>query len=126
MEHTRPRLQRYCSFGLTMININDFSKLDLRVGTILKADLLKETNKPSYLLEIDFGKLGIKGSIAQITTLYKPNELVGRQIIAVVNFPPKRISGIKSEVLVLGANSDDEAVVLLEPQKNIPNGAKIS
>ncbi len=108
-----------------MINIKEFDKLDLRVGTILKADLLKDTNKPSYLLEIDFGKIGIKRSSAQIVELYKPNELVGRQIIAVVNFPPKRIAGIKSEVLVLGANNNNEIVVLLEPQKNISNGAKV-
>jgi tRNA-binding protein len=108
-----------------MINIKEFDKLDLRVGTILKADLLKDAKKPSYLLEIDFGKIGIKSSSAQITELYKPNELVGRQIIAVVNFPPKRIAGIKSEVLVLGANNNNENVVLLEPQKNISNGAKV-
>jgi len=108
-----------------MINIKEFDNLDLRVGTILKADLLKDANKPSYLLEIDFGKIGIKRSSAQIVELYKPNELVGRQIIAVVNFPPKRIAGIKSEVLVLGANNNNENVVLLEPQKNISNGARV-
>jgi len=108
-----------------MINIKEFDKLDLRVGTILKADLLKDAKKPSYLLEIDFGKIGIKKSSAQITELYKPNELVGRQIIAVVNVPPKRIAGIKSEVLVLGANNENDDVVLLEPQKNIPNGSKV-
>ncbi len=108
-----------------MINIKEYDKLDLRVGTILKADLLKDTNKPSYLLEIDFGKIGIKRSSAQITELYKPNELIGKQIVAVVNFQPKQIAGIKSEVLVLGANNNSETVVLLELQNNIPNGAKV-
>jgi len=108
-----------------MINIKEFDKLDLRVGTILKADLLKDTNKPSYLLEIDFGKIGIKRSSAQITELYKPNELIGKQIVAAVNISPKKIAGFTSEVLVLGANSKEQAVVLLEPQKNIPNGAKV-
>ena len=108
-----------------MINIKEFDKLDIRVGTILKADLLKDAKKPSYLLEIDFGKIGTKKSSAQITELYKPDELVGRQIIAVVNFSPKRIAGVKSEVLVLGANNKNDDVVLLEPQKNIHNGSKV-
>ena len=108
-----------------MINIKDFSKLDIRVGTIIKAEPLKTANKPAYHLEIDFGKLGIKRSSAQITDLYTATEIIGRQIVAVVNPPPKRIAGIISEVLVMGANSDDEAVVLLEPDKNIPNGSKV-
>lgn len=109
-----------------MINIKDFGKLDLRIGTILKAEFSNKAKKPAYLLEIDFGKLGIKKSSAQITDLYRPNDLVGRQIVAVVNLSPKKIVGRTSEVLVLGANNKDQAVVLLEPQKNIPNGAKIS
>lgn len=109
-----------------MININDFGKLDLRVGTVLKAELLDKANPPAYLLEIDFGKLGIKKSSAQITDLYQPNDLVGRQIVAVVNLSPKKIAGVYSEVLVLGANDNEQAVVLLEPQKNILNGAKIN
>ena len=108
-----------------MININDFGKLDLRVGTVLKAELLEKAKKPAYLLEIDFGNLGIKKSSAQITDLYQPNDLVGKQIVAVVNLSPKKIAGITSEVLVLGANSTDHAVVLLETQKNIPNGTKV-
>lgn len=109
-----------------MINIKDFGKLDMRIGTVLKAELLKKAQKPAYLLEIDFGDLGIKKSSAQITDLYQPNDLVGKQIVAVMNLSPKKIAGITSEVLVLGANSKDNAVVLLEPQNNIPNGAKIS
>ena len=108
-----------------MININDFGKLDLRIGTILNAELLKNAKTPAYVLEIDLGKLGIKKSSAQITDLYQPGDLVGRQIVAVVNLSPKKIAGITSEVLVLGANSKERAVVLLEPQKNIPNGAKV-
>ncbi len=109
-----------------MINIKDFGKLDLRIGTVLKAELLEKAKKSAYLLEIDFGDLGIKKSSAQITDLYKPNDLVGKQIVAVVNLSPKKIAGIASEVLVLGANNKNQAVVVLEPQKNIPNGAKIS
>lgn len=108
-----------------MINIKDFGKLDLRIGTILKAELLDKAKKSAYFLEIDLGELGIKKSSAQITDLYQPNDLVDKQIIVVVNLLPKKIAGITSEVLVLGANSKDQAVVLLEPQKNIPNGAKV-
>lgn len=109
-----------------MINIKDFSKLDIRVGTITKAENLKKAKKPAYHLYIDFGKMGIKQSSAQITENYKIEDLIGRQVAAVVNFPPKRIAGINSEVLVLGASDDDEHVVLLELQKELPNGAKIS
>ena len=108
-----------------MININDFGKLDLRIGTIHKAELLKNAKTPAYVLEIDLGKVGIKRSSAQITDLYQPGDLVGKQIVAVVNLAPKKIAGFTSEVLVLGANSKEQAVVLLEPQKNIPNGAKV-
>lgn len=108
-----------------MINIKDFSKLDLRIGTILKVESLINAEKPAYLLEIDFGKLGIKKSSAQITDLYQPSDLTGKQIVAVVNLSPKKIAEVTSEVLVLGANSKDRAVVLLEPQKNIPNGTKV-
>ena len=109
-----------------MINIKDFGKLDLRIGTILKAELLDKAKNPAYLLEIDLGELGIKKSSAQITDLYQPTDLIGKQIVAIVNLPPKKIAEVTSEVLVLGANNIDQAVVLLEPQKNIPNGAKIS
>jgi len=109
-----------------MINIKNFEKLDLRIGTVLKAKLLEKAKKSAYLLEIDFGDLGIKKSSAQITDLYQPNDLVGKQIVAVVNLSQKKIAGITSEVLVLGANNKNQAVVVLEPLKNIPNGAKIS
>ncbi|MEE8341716.1 MAG: tRNA-binding protein [Candidatus Neomarinimicrobiota bacterium] len=109
-----------------MINIKNFGKLDLRIGTIIEAETLEKAKKPAYLLEIDFGDLGIKKSSAQITDLYQPDDLVGRQIVAVINLSPKKIAGITSEVLVLGANSKDKAVVLLEPQNKIPNGSKIS
>lgn len=108
-----------------MININDFSKLDLRTGTIIKAELLVKAKNSAYMLEIDFGELGIKKSSAQITELYKPADLVGKQIVAIVNLTQKKIAGITSEVLVLGANDKDQTVVLLKPQKNIPNGAKV-
>ena len=109
-----------------MIDIKDFGKLDIRVGTIISAKPLEKAKKPAYHLEIDFGKLGIKQSSAQITKNYTIDELKGKQIVAIVNFPPKKIAGVSSEVLVMGANDDNEEVVLLEPEKDIPNGAKIS
>ena len=109
-----------------MINIQDFGKLDIRVGTIISVKLLEKAKKPAYHLEIDFGKLGIKQSSAQITKNYTIDELKGRQVVAIVNFPPKKIAGVSSEVLVMGANDDNEEVVLLEPEKDISNGAKIS
>ena len=109
-----------------MIDIKDFSKLDIRVGTIIKVEILKNAKKPAYHLQIDFGEIGLKQSSAQITENYEINELIGRQIVAVVNFPPKQIAGITSEVLVLGANDDKNNVVLLDLQKDLPNGAKIS
>jgi len=108
-----------------MINVYDFGKLDLRTGTIIKAELLEKAKNPAYLLEIDFGDFGIKKSSSKITELYKPADLVGKQIVAIVNLPPKKIAGITSDVLVLGANNKDQAVVLLKPQKNIPNGTKV-
>ena len=110
-----------------MINIKDFGKLDIRVGTIINAEPLAEAKKPAYHLKIDFGnKIGIKQSSAQITKNYSVDDLNGKQIVAIVNFPPKKIAGISSEVLVMGANNDNGEVILLEPQKDIPNGSKIS
>jgi tRNA-binding protein len=109
-----------------MINIKDFNKLDIRAGTIVNAENLENAKTPAYYLQIDFGKLGTKQSSAQITENYELEELIGRQIIAIVNFPPKRIAGIKSEVLVLGAKDNQNNVVLLDLQKPLPNGARIS
>lgn len=109
-----------------MINIKDFGKLDIRAGTIVSAEPLAKAKKPAYYLKIDFGKMGIKQSSAQITKNYSVDDLRGKQVVAIINFPPKKIAGIDSEVLVMGANDDDGEVVLLEPQVKIPNGAKIS
>jgi len=109
-----------------MISFDDFMKVDMRIGTIQKAEPFPEARKPAIKLEIDFGELGVKQSSAQITKRYEPNTLIGRQIAAIVNFPPMRIAGYKSEVLVLGGVPDDEDVILLHPDQEVANGTKIS
>ena len=108
-----------------MIQIEDFQKVDMRVGTILEASVNKGARKPAYKLKIDFGdELGIKYSSAQITNIYTEEELLGKQVVAVVNFKPIKIAEVKSEVLVLGADSDD-GVVLLNVEKKVKNGVRI-
>lgn len=109
-----------------MINWSDFEKVDMRVGTIIKIEDFPEARKPAYKLTIDFGpEIGIKKSSAQITELYSKKRLKNVQVIAVVNFPPKQIGPFLSECLVLGAYNEKESVVLLHPQREIYNGAKI-
>lgn len=107
-----------------MITLDDFKKIDIRVGTIIEASINKGARKKAYKLKIDFGSLGIKKSSAQITDLYK-EELIGKQIIAVVNFKPIHISEVTSEVLVLGVVTNN-GVVLLNLDKKVENGTKIS
>ena len=108
-----------------MINLEDFNKIDIRVGTIVDASINKGARHPAYKLKIDFGPLGIKKSSAQITDLYKPEDLINRQVIAVMNFKPIHISEVTSEVLVLGVVTN-KGVVLLNLDKKVENGAKIS
>ncbi|HLS06461.1 MAG TPA: chaperone CsaA [Bacillota bacterium] len=109
-----------------MATFDDFLKLDLRVGTVIHAEDFPEARKPAIKLTIDFGELGQKQSSAQITKRYNPEDLIGRQIVGVVNFPPMRIAGYKSEVLVLGGMVSDDDVVLLKPDEPIENGTSIS
>lgn len=108
-----------------MINWEEFDKVDMRLGTIVKAEDFPNAKKAAYQLTIDFGELGIKKSSAQITALYKKEELVGRQIIAVVNFPPKQIANFLSECLVLGVYTAEDKVVLLQPSEQGNNGSRI-
>jgi tRNA-binding protein len=111
---------------LETINWSDFEKIDIRVGTIINAEVFPKAKKPAYKLSIDFGEeIGIKKSSAQITDHYQPDELVGVQIIAVINFPPKKIADFNSECLVLGVYAQDKSVILLQPQQNVLNGSKI-
>jgi len=108
-----------------MATIEDFMRLDIRVGTIINAKEFEKARKPAYQLEVDFGNtIGIKKSSAQITDLYTAEELIGRQVLAVVNFPPRQIANFMSEVLVLGTNSQD-GVVLIQPDRKVTNGDKL-
>jgi tRNA-binding protein len=108
------------------ISWDDFQRVDIRVGRILTAAPNPEARKPAYVLTVDFGPhLGVRTSSAQLTVHYAPEELVGKQVIAVVNFEPKRIAGIKSEVLVLGLPDEHGAVVLLRPTEDVPLGGRM-
>jgi tRNA-binding protein len=104
----------------------DFEKLDIRIGTIREVNSPAKLRKPAYQLVIDFGELGLLRSSAQITALYDPARLTGRQVAAVVNFPPKQIGHFFSECLVLGVYTDKNEVVLLGPEREVKNGAKIA
>ena len=103
----------------------DFEKLDIRTGTITEVSDFPKARNPSYQLKIDFGVLGVKKSAAQITDLYNKQDLMGQQVIAVVNFPPKQIANFVSECLVLGVYTAEKQVILLKPQQKVANGMKI-
>jgi tRNA-binding protein len=109
--------------------IDVFDLLDIRVGRVVSCDPFPEARKPAFKLTIDFGPLGIKRSSAQLTTFYSPEELIGRLVVAVVNFPPRKIAGFKSEVLVLGLPGEGIArqgsVVLLQPERPVELGARV-
>lgn len=107
------------------IQFQDFLKVDIRVGRIVKVEEFPEARKPAYKLEIDFSDLGIKKSSAQITVNYRKEDLIGKQVLAVVNFPPKQIEKFMSEVLTLGLPDDKGGIVLVEPTAQVPNGARL-
>lgn len=108
-----------------MATIDDFEKLDIRVGEIIKAEKFEGVRKPAYQLLIDFGiEIGIKKSSAQITERYSADELIGKQILAVVNFPPRKILDFSSEVLVLGTDSE-QGIILIQPEQNVKIGNRL-
>ena len=108
-----------------MVTWDDFEKIDMRVGTIMEINDFPKAKKPAYQLRIDFGELGIKASSAQITGFYTKDSLLGKQVIAVVNFPPKQIANFISECLVLGVYTETKEVILLQPERGAINGGKI-
>lgn len=111
---------------MSEISYADFERVDIRVGTVIEARQFPEARKPAYILLIDFGsELGVKKSSAQITVHYTPETLVGRQVLAVVNFPPRQIGPVRSEVLTLGFEDADGAIVLAGVDRPVPNGKKL-
>ena len=111
---------------MTTISYDDFLKVDVRVGTIVKVEEFPQARKPAWKLWVDFGEeIGVKKSSAQITVHYASEDLVGRQVAAVVNFPPRQIADFMSEVLVLGFSDENDAIVLIGPERPIPNGGRM-
>ena len=110
---------------MEQITWKDFERVELRAGTIIEVEEFPEARKPAYKLKIDFGELGVKRSSAQITAHYRPADVIGRRVVAVVNFPPKQIGPFVSEVLVLGAYNEAGEVILLNPDQPVAPGSKI-
>jgi len=109
-----------------MISFDDFQKVDIRVGTVLTVEPFPEARKPAWKLTVDFGpEVGVKRSSAQLTVHYQPLDLVGRQVLGVVNFPPRQIGPMRSEVLVLGLYDGSGAVVVVGPERPVPNGERL-
>jgi tRNA-binding protein len=107
------------------ITWNDFTKVEIRVGKVITAEIFKEAQKPAFKMTIDFGKFGIRKTSAQITQRYETEEVIGKQVIAVINFPPKQIANIMSECLILGVVGDNNEVTLLTVDKEVENGLRV-
>ena len=105
---------------------SEFAKVEMRVGTVVSAQVFREARNPAYKMVVDFGPLGTRKTSAQITDRYDPETLMGKQVIAVVNFPPKQIANIMSECLVLGAVGEDSVVTLIQPDQQVANGTRIA
>ncbi|MFN8523918.1 MAG: tRNA-binding protein [Chloroflexota bacterium] len=109
----------------TEVSVDTFFQVDIRVGRVVAAELNPKARKPAYRLELDFGPLGRRTSSAQLTALYEPGDLVGRQVLAVVNFAPRRVAGVESQVLVLGVADQQGDIVLLSVERETPLGARV-
>lgn len=119
-------LQREKGKSMQQIEWNDFSKVELRVGRIIQAEVFQQARKPAYILQVDFGEeLGIRKSSAQITKLYQPDDLIGKLVVAVINFPKKQIGPIQSECLVTGFHNAEGNVALCVPEFEVPLGTKL-
>ena len=103
----------------------EFMHVEMRVGTILSAEIFAEVRNPAYKITIDFGEFGLRKTSAQVTVLYKPEELIGKQVVAVINFPPKQIANMMSECLILGGIGENKEVTLLQPERTVKNGTRI-
>jgi len=104
---------------------SEFTKVEMRIGTIISAEEFKEARNPAYKLIVDFGEFGTRKTSAQITALYNPDDLKGKQVVAVLNFPPKQIANLMSECLILGGLGDKKEVILIQPERVVQNGLKI-
>ncbi len=104
---------------------NDFINVEMRIGTIISAEEFKEARSPAYKMIIDFGEFGMRKTSAQVTALYEAKDIIGKQVVAVVNFPPKQIANMMSECLVLGGVGENKEVTLIEPERQVKNGTRI-
>ena len=104
---------------------DEFMKVEMRIGTIISAEVFKEVKNPAYKMVVDFGEFGLKKTSAQITQLYTVEHLIGKQVVAVINFPPKQIANLMSECLILGGLGDNKEVILIAPDRKVANGTKI-
>lgn len=108
-----------------LIDWSHFTKIEMRVGTVISSEIFTEAKNPAYKISIDFGEFGIKKTSAQITELYQSEDIIGKQVVAVINFPPKQIANIMSECLILGGLGDNKEVTLLQPERTVKNGTRI-
>jgi len=108
------------------IDHSDFAKVEMRVGKVIRVELNEKARKPAFIIQVDLGpEIGVRKSSAQLKDLYSPEDLLGKQVICVVNFPPKRIAGFSSEVLILGADNEEGSVVILQPEREVPLGKRV-
>lgn len=107
------------------IQWSDFSKIEMRIGTVISCEVFEKARNPAYKMIIDFGEFGIRKTSAQVTELYLPENIIGKQVVAVMNFPPKQIANIMSECLILGGVGDGNEVTLIQPERETKNGTKI-